>query len=64
MNEGNTFEAIGYFGKAIDCGKYFKNDFDIETGRNLQGLGLAHAEKGDYEVSQPLLNEAGFITGK
>lgn len=32
--------------------------------KNLQGLALAHSEKGDYEVAKPLVSEAGYLVQK
>ena len=44
--------------------KYFEADYDIDMAKNLQGLALAHGEKGDYEISQPLIIEAAKIVEK
>jgi hypothetical protein len=36
----------------------------LEIAKNLQGLAMAHSEKGDYEVAKPLVNESGIIIAK
>jgi hypothetical protein len=52
------------FSKAIECTKYFENKYDIDCAKNLQGLSLIHAEKGEYEISKPLIKEACSIVVK
>ena len=60
-DHGNINESVNMFSKAIQTSKYFLNRYDVDLAKNLQGLSLAHAEKGDYQVAKPLIVEATEI---
>jgi tetratricopeptide (TPR) repeat protein len=61
---GRMDESMNLFTKAIDCSKYFNSKIDIDHAKNLQGLALIHAEKGEYEISKPLIKEASSVVLK
>ena len=57
-------QAINCYAKAISCLKYLKDENDIDMVINLQKLSEAHSERGDYELSRPLMSEAVVVVGK
>jgi hypothetical protein len=55
---------MSHFTRAVECSKYFDSKYDIDYAKSLQGLSLIHAEKGEYDIGKPLINEASSIVVK